>query len=198
MAVLSLMNNIEDNLDQSFKNLKDEEILEKSLENPRFFEYLVDKYKDSFLRTVTRILNDKEEAQDVCQDAFLKIYIHAKKFKKQPGIEFKSWCFKILLNCAFSRYRKLKRSFGDVSYEDQYLYEAATRDSVFENKECKEEIDSVLKRMPADLGSLLSSHYLEDKPYVDIAVDRGLSLNAVKMKLFRARKVFKKSLAEIS
>ena len=43
-TVLNLMNNIEDNLDQSFKNLKDEEILEKSLENPRFFEYLVDKY----------------------------------------------------------------------------------------------------------------------------------------------------------
>lgn len=192
------MNNIEGNSSQSFKNLKDEEILEKSLENPRFFEYLVDKYKDSFLRTVTRILNDQEEARDVCQDAFLKIYVHAKKFKKQTGIEFKSWCFKILLNCAFSRYRKLKRSFGDASYEDQYLYAASTRDSVFENKECKEEIESVLKRMPEELGSLLADHYLEDKPYVDIAADRGLSLNAVKMKLFRARRVFKKSLAEIS
>jgi RNA polymerase sigma-70 factor (ECF subfamily) len=176
-----------------FENYKDEDILMMSLENPSLFEVLVSKYRDSFIRTSYRVLNSHEEAEDSAQDAFVKIYFNAKKFQKRQGVEFKSWAYKILLNCTFSRYRKQKKRHGDAEYQDALLYLTSGEniDYTFEKKETREEIESILKRMPEDLAELLKEHYLSDRSYNEIAQNKAISVNALKMKLFRARKSFK-------
>jgi len=185
-------------MEEDIETLKDEEILIKSLDNPRLFEILVDKYQDSFLRTSQRILKKREEAEDATQDAFVKIYFNAKKFEKRPGIKFKSWAFKILINCTFTRYRKLKKTFGDAEYMDELLYLRDTNTDVsFERREKSDEIESVLSQMPEDLAELVREHYLNDRPYADIANEKGLTINALKMKLFRARGSFKNILENI-
>jgi RNA polymerase sigma-70 factor (ECF subfamily) len=177
--------------EEQTQNLKDEEILIQSLDNPRLFERLVSKYQDGFLRTANRILNSREEAEDATQDAFVKIYFNAKKFKKQEGIEFKSWAYKILFNTALTRYRKAKRTKADAEYNDALL---SVEDSHY-NAELKKRneqdlIESVFKQMPEDLSSILRQHYLEDRPYQEISRQNGMSIGAIKMKLFRARKLF--------
>ncbi len=183
---------------EEYENLKDEEILIKSLQNPRLFELLVDKYRDVFLRTAGRVLKSREEAEDTVQDAFVKIYFNAKKFQKRPGIEFKSWAFRVLVNCAFTRYRKLKKTFQDKEYLDQLLYiPSEDMDKFLKQKELKDEVLSIIERMPEDLGNLLREHYFDDRPYAEIAVKGNMSVNALKMKLFRARKSFRKVMEEI-
>src|SRR3989344_2945645 len=97
-------------------NTKDEDILTKSIDNPALFSLLVDRYQVPFLRKAQLIVRSQEEAEDVVQEAFTKIYLHAGKFQKLPGIEFKSWAWRILVNTALTHYRKIRRSFGDVSY----------------------------------------------------------------------------------
>lgn len=181
-------------------SLKDEEILSQSLENPRLFEKIVGKYHDGFLRTAQRILNSREEAEDAVQDAFVKIYFNAKKFKKQEGIEFKSWAYKILFNTALTRYRKVKSFRSDAEYKDEILLAVPDKNSDLEFKKRGEQdlIESVFKQMPDDLRSLLRQHYLEDRPYTNISFANNMSIGAIKMKLFRARKLFKEILGSIS
>lgn len=180
----------------------DEELVKKSLDNPKLFEGFVDKYQDVFLRTVMRIIKKKEEAEDVVQEAFVKIYLNAKKFEKKPGIKFKSWAFKILVNCAFTKYRKMKKTAGDVEYMDEILYlqkgNSNLVDFSFEQKEKRDEIESILNQMPEEMRDLMKEHYLKDRPYADIAFDKGMSVSALKMKLFRARKKFKEVLSTIN
>ncbi len=171
--------------------LKDEEILIKSLRNPRLFEQLVFKYQDSFLRTANRVLNNIEEAQDAVQDAFVKIYFNAKKFKKQEGIEFKSWAFKILFNTALTRYRKAKRQKAEAMYDDALLVKDGNSEIDFRRRDEQDLIESAFKQMPEDLSSILRQHYLDDMPYTVISASSGMSIGAIKMKLFRARKLFK-------
>lgn len=174
------------------EEITDEEIVEKSLENPRLFEVFVTKYQEVFVRTAKKILKSQEEAEDAVQDAFVKIYFNARKFTKRPGIKFKSWAFKILLNCVFTRYRKLKRTFADAEYLDELLYLGeGNLDFAFEKKEKREEIESILQKMPEDLSGLMREHYLADRPYAEIASCGDMSIPALKMKLFRARKKFK-------
>lgn len=178
--------------------IKDEEILLRSLNNPRLFEHLVQKYQDSFLRTAYRVLNSKEEAEDAVQDAFVKIYFHARKFKKQEGIEFKSWAFKILFNTALTRYRKAKRTRADAEYNDALLsIEDKNYDVDFKRRKERDLIESVFRQMPEDLSSILRQHYLEDKPYVQISSQNSMTIGAIKMKLFRARKLFKEIMGSI-
>lgn len=178
--------------------IKDEEILVRSLDNPRLFEHLVQKYQDSFLRTAYRVLNSKEEAEDAMQDAFVKIYFNARKFKKQEGIEFKSWAFKILFNTALTRYRKAKRTRADAEYNDALLsIEDKNYDVDFKRRKERDLIESVFRQMPEDLSSILRQHYLEDKPYVQISSQNSMTIGAIKMKLFRARKLFKEIMGSI-
>src|SRR3989344_4860284 len=71
------------------KEMPDEIILKKSVSNPALFSILVDKYQLPFVRKALGIVHSKEEAEDIAQETFTKIYLNAKKFKKQPGVEFK-------------------------------------------------------------------------------------------------------------
>ncbi|KKT91045.1 MAG: RNA polymerase sigma factor, partial [Parcubacteria group bacterium GW2011_GWC1_45_13] len=93
--------------------MPDDEILKKSLDNPSLFSVLIDKYQLPFVRKAQGIVHSKEEAEDIVQETFTKIYLNAGKFKKQPGVEFKSWAWRILVNTSLTHYRKLKKSFGD-------------------------------------------------------------------------------------
>ena len=179
-------------------NLKDEELLLRSLDNPHLFERLVQKYQDSFLRTAHRVLNNKEEAEDAVQDAFVKIYFNAKKFKKQEGIEFKSWAFKILFNTALTRYRKAKRTRADAEYNDALLsVEDKNYDIDLRRRGERDLIESVFRQIPEELSSILRRHYLDDMPYAEISATTGMSIGAIKMKLFRARKLFKDIMSSI-
>ena len=77
-----------------------------------------------------------------------------------------------------------------MDYLDQILYlnEGGHADFSFDKKMQKDEIESVLKRMPKELSELMRDHYLSDKPYSKIAESRDMSVPALKMKLYRARK----------
>ena len=184
--------------DNSNLNLKDEEILIRSLESPRLFEALVSKYQAGFLRTAYRVLNNQEEAEDATQDAFVKIYFNAKKFKKQEGIEFKSWAYKILFNTALTRYRKAKRFKTEAEYNDALLsVEDKNYDEDFKKRGERDLIESVFRQMPEGLSVILRQHYLEDLPYAGISASSGMTIGAIKMKLFRARKLFNEILSSL-
>lgn len=180
------------------EHYKDEDVLRLSQDNPRFFAILVDRYQDAFFRTANRILHHKEESEEVCQEAFIKIYTNARKFTKQPGIELKSWMYKILVNTALMHYRKLKRRRGVIEYNDVRSYEnhqaSSPRDApdqLAKEHETRELIERAISDMPQELGAVLRAHYLNDRSYQTIAKEQATTVGAVKMKLFRARKIFK-------
>jgi len=184
----------------------DEVILKKSVNNPALFSILVDKYQTPFLRKSLGIVHSKEEAEDIVQETFTKIYANAGKFKKQPGVEFKSWAWRILVNTSLTHYRKVKKTFGDVGYLDEIL--AGDDDDiesklklVTENSIDKDDrvgvIKDAMETLPTEASALLKAHYIEDRPYNEIAKKHGLSIGALKMKLFRARKVLKDIVGEV-
>ncbi|KKS96782.1 MAG: ECF subfamily RNA polymerase sigma-24 factor [Candidatus Giovannonibacteria bacterium GW2011_GWA1_43_15] len=184
-------------LKTNFADLADDEILKKSQDNPSLFSVLIDKYQLPFVRKAQGIVHSKEEAEDIVQETFTKIYLNAGKFKKQPGVEFKSWAWRILVNTSLTHYRKLKKSFGDVGYLDEILADDEKTESLFsmeDNLDRNENIGEVreaIEKMPSEAAELLRAHYVEDRPYAEIARKQGISIGALKMKLFRARKVLK-------
>lgn len=174
---------------------KDEEILALSINEPSAFEFLVDRYQDAFLRAATKIVHQKEDAEDVVQDAFVKIYMNADRFKKVEGASFKSWAYKIVINTALTRYGKLKKTWGKVEYLDSMLYkgfDVMQSDKVELEADAKMIVIKLLAEMPDNLREVLEKYYLEDKSQKDIAKEEGVSLGTVKMRVFRAKKELKK------
>lgn len=175
-------------------NNKDEEILTLSLKRPSAFEILVDRYQDGFLRTATRIINQREEAEDIVQEVFTKIYLNAKKFKEVEGGSFKSWAYKILVNTSLTHYKKQKKIRENFRELDSEFYEVVS-DTKEKNIEDESNMRLVVERalleMPKNLQTVLRKYYLEDMSQKDIAEKEEISITAVKMRLFRAKKMFK-------
>src|SRR5712671_743960 len=101
------------------ENRADDEVLTLSIKDPRAFEVLVDRYEQAFMNKISAILKNKEQAQDIVQDTFVKIYMNAARFEPQEGASFKSWGYKILLNTCFTYCKKKKREKDFVSNVDQ-------------------------------------------------------------------------------
>lgn len=174
---------------------KDEEILALSVKNPGLFGILVDRHQKAFLRAAYKIVNHSEESEDVVQEAFVKIYRYADKFKEREGASFKSWAYKIVINTALTHYKKLKVIQKSAEYLDYNFYENEVEVSVNGMEmEIDEKImvSKVLKDMPVQLRAILKKYYLEDKSQKDIALEENISVMAVKMRLFRAKKFLKK------
>ena len=175
-------------------NSKDEEILAASLEKPALFRILVDRYQDAFVRKALGIVRQKEEAEDIVQETFVKIYFNGQKFKKYDGIEFKSWAYKILVNTAISRYRKISKKWQAESADPLDLELASdnfsTQDLAVEIEK-KSVTADLLSRLPKPLARLMSLYYIEDKSYKEIAKQESVTIPALKMKLFRAKKLLR-------
>ncbi len=175
--------------------MKDEDVLRASQNEPAMFEILVERYQEPLLRAALRVVRRREEAEDIVQEAFVKMYRYAGKFEKLDGIEFKSWAYKIAINTAITHYRKLKRG-SEVLAEDPAIFQEAGDDLVESRfsfaADAKAAVARALEAMPEHLRSVLRQYYLEDKSYRTIAEEEKISIPTLKMRLFRAKKMFKK------
>lgn len=179
---------------QNYGDMKDEEVLRASLGEPALFEVLVERYQDPLMRAAWRVVKSREEAEDIVQEAFVKLYKNADKFEKFEGIEFKSWAYKVTINTAITHYRKLKR--GEILVEDPAVFNKAPEESaeirISLASDARATVENVLEKMPGHLKSVLRRYYLEDKSYHTIAQEEQISIPTLKMRLFRAKRLFKK------
>lgn len=178
-------------------NLEDEAVLKLSLKEPSYFAVLVDRYQTAFFKAAFGIVRNREEAEDIVQETFSKIYLNGSRFKRQPDARFKSWGYKILMNTSFTHYQKLKKFGGKTEYLDNYLYDdergpAAETADLAKVSDAKAQVAEVIQKMPEHLGRLLKFYYLEDRSYQDIADKEKISMSTLKMRLFRAKRLFRK------
>lgn len=180
--------------------LSDKDILNKSFDNPKYFELLVDRYQEVFLRKSMSIVHSKEEAEDIVQETFLKIYKFGNNFREREGASFRSWAFEILRNTCFSYYKRQKRyasqtklvDFSENDFEDNStpFLESVTN-------ERKSNIESVLSSMPETLANVLRLYFLEEKSQKEIAEIENISLGAVRTRVHRAKDFFRNIITNI-
>jgi RNA polymerase sigma-70 factor, ECF subfamily len=182
------------------REYSDEEVLAASLAHPSLFAALVRKYQEPFLRKAIGIVKSREEAEDVVQEAFTKIYLNASKFKKQEGASFSSWAYRILINTALTHYVKVRREHGHRADLDPEILELIPDKNLrqFEQKTFTDEVASVLTRMPEPMARALSSFFLEGKSQEEIAAEEGISVGAIKTRVHRAKEEFRKIYKQIT
>jgi RNA polymerase sigma-70 factor (ECF subfamily) len=175
---------------QNYNEKSDSELLALSIDHPSAFALLVDRYQKEFLRKITYILKNKEEAEDIVQDSFVKIYLNAHRFKVQDVGTFKSWAYRILLNTCYTYCKKKKREKLFV----QYVEDDAELVHVSDEAEKKLNLDyvlSIISKIPVALGRIMKLNLIEGKTYEDIAEVEGISVGAVRTRMHRAKLEFK-------
>ena len=173
---------------------RDEELLLLSLTRPSLFAHLVRKYEEPFLRKAMSIVREREEALDIVQEAFTKMYLNAKKFKPQEGATFSSWGYRIVINTALTHYMKRKRRGERVVELDEEIWNIIPDKNLrqFEKKELQYLIASVLTRMSPMFARALASFFLEGKSQEEMAREEEVSVGAIKTRVHRAKHEFTK------
>lgn len=172
--------------------LTDEEVLKASAANPALFSLLVDRYQGPLLRAAMGIVRQREEAEDIVQESFTKMYLHAGKFEHQENASFKSWAYRIVINNAISHYRKIRRAREETVPLDPELYENLPgKENFREREDARILAEQLLAEIPEDMRRAVEMFYFEGKSYQIIAEEEKVPLSTLKMRLFRAKKILK-------
>lgn len=172
----------------------DEQVLAASVQEPDYFVYIVRRYEASLKRRARRVLYREEDVEDVVQEAFTKIYLHAHRFEKVEGASFKSWAYTILMNTALTKYRKVMRDYGRTAELTPEHYECLP-DDVHEGSfrlEWSDYVISIFAKMPENLSRVLELHFVRGLPQAEIAAAEQVSVGAIKTRVHRAKEQFRR------
>ncbi|MDR0660478.1 MAG: RNA polymerase sigma factor [Prevotellaceae bacterium] len=152
------------------------------------FAVIVDRYKAIVFNIVCKIINDRQHAEDITQDVFIKVFRSLGKFKEKS--KFSTWLYSITYNTTISAIRKIKSRciiFNDSlqDAENSELLDELDAVSKEEKLKC---LEQVLKQMPVEDSLLITLHYIEEQPVASVAEITGLSQSNVKIRLYRIRK----------
>ena len=153
------------------------------------FSQIVEKYSHLAFSLSMKILNQREDAEEAAQDAFIKAYNSLSSF--QSGSTFKTWFFRIVYNTSISRLRTHKNTeikLADVKISDIEIQ--ATESAVEQlNKEDRHKyLQAGLKKLEPDEQALLKMYYYDDFSMDEVSAITGLNVSNVKVKIYRGRK----------
>ncbi len=178
------------------KNLSDEEIIEKSLIDIDYFACLYQRYDKKLLRYIKRMsFTSEEEAGDILQDSFIKIWRNINNYDKK--LKFSSWLYRIVHNEAISHYRKSvsygKNKVVKIDSSDKFDIEEEDNSSFVEEQYAI--THKILQQMNLKYREVLVLSYLEKMNYTEISDVLKIPEGSVASRINRAKKMFK-SIAE--
>ena len=170
----------------------DEDIIVRVLNGDRnAYALLVDKYKDRVFSLVKGIVRNREVAEELAQDVFVKAYKSLKNFRKEAG--FSTWIYRIAYNTAVSETRKKKqyvRSF-DEQLERAESITSEQMEPGAENETRHKLLEKAMSELKPEEKLILMLFYFENKQVNEISATTGLSNSNVKVKLHRIRNKLK-------
>src|ERR1051325_6779546 len=184
------------------EQLDDRTLVTRILEGDRdLFTTLVSRYEKRVINYVYRITHRYEEAHDLAQDIFVKVYLALDRY--DPKYQFSTWLFRIAQNSAIDALRKkaivevplVRPSEEEPSgKEREFADDGVSPYRALKNKQLSAAIDQAVEKLPADYRELIQLRHFAEMSYEEIASMKKLPLGTVKNKLFRARNLLKDAL----
>lgn len=178
--------------------MSDNEILHLSYQKPRAFEELFDRHHKRLLFIARKALGSRDEAEDVVQETFVRIYKYGKKFVESGNdkeANFKHWSNAILKNCIIDKIRTRKNK--EVQFTEE-LESVLETENEFALRESNDYTSSIFERLNKASSDILNLRFVLGKSFKEIGKILGISSGAARVKALRAKKEFVKIHKELS
>lgn len=158
------------------------------------FDLLVLKYQYKVHAIVARYINDRDEVNDVVQEAFIKAYRALGNFRGDS--QFYTWLYRIAVNTAknFLVSRSRRPPAFDIDADEAEFYTGSdnlkdfdTPENLAYRDELQKVVDEVIKSLPEDLRAAVTLREFEGLSYEDIAAIMECPVGTVRSRIFRAR-----------
>lgn len=159
------------------------------------YAMLVAKHKNLVFSIALKILTNREDAEEVAQDCFVKVFQSLKKFERKS--KFSTWLYRIVYNASISKTRKKKLELIPM---DNYVINNYTEDDVsgidgIEPEEQRAMIERAMEHLSDDENLLITLFYKGENSIEEISNITGLTMSNVKVRLYRIRKKLHDELA---
>lgn len=187
--------------------LSDERLVERFQQgDQQAFELIIERYEQKVWNLAFRLTGDQQDAYDLAQEAFIKVYRYLAQFRGQST--FSTWLYRVVTNSFYDEMRKRKRrpnialsldesiatSDGELNREMPSL--DAGPEELSLQRELQQAVQAALVRLPTDYRIVLVLRDLQDHSYEEIADMLGLNLGTVKSRISRARLALRKLLQQ--
>lgn len=165
------------------------------------FEELVDMYKDKIYHLGYRMLGHGNEAEDIVQETFLRVYTNLDRYDETQ--KFSTWIYRIATNLCIDKLRKRKPNYSldaempDGEGSDWYSMLPSGQETPEEEvvlSETQEHIRQAIEQLPAKYKSVVVLRYLHDMSLQEIGEVLNLPVTTVKTRVHRGREFLRKKL----
>ncbi|UJF27063.1 RNA polymerase sigma factor SigW [Planococcus sp. 107-1] len=168
------------------------------------FAEIVELYQHQLYQICYRMLNNKHEAEDIAQEAFMRAYVNLHTFDQQR--KFSTWLYRIATNLCIDRIRKKKPDYhldaevrgtegldmySSIASDDQLPEEELMR------MEVQERVQYEISRLPDKYRAAIVLKYIEELPLAEISEILDLPLGTVKTRIHRGREALRKQLSNL-
>ena len=192
---------------ESLKQLDDSGVVAAHLAGDRLaFGELVERYQNRLLNFIYRTTGDRERAEDLVQETFIRVYRHLHRFDQTK--KFSTWIYTISSNLAKNELRNRSRNPLVLFQTLMKNRDADTRplewedntyrpDDLFRKRHLKSQVDAAVDQLPEHHRTVFILREMEGKTYEEIAEITSTNLGTVKSRLNRARNNFAQLIAPV-
>lgn len=176
-------------------DVKDSSIIEKVLDGDgQSFEILILKYQSRLFATVLNVVKNRELAEDIVQEAYMKAF--QKLFTLKNHAQFYPWLKRIALNLALNHFERAKRVMDVENEEDETSFferipDGESPEEILVKDELKKYVRSFVEALPDKLRVVVVLREIEDMSYEEIADMMNIPIGTVRSRLFNARQMIK-------
>ncbi len=150
--------------------------------------------KDKLFRFAFKILGDQEEAQDVVQEVFIKVWNKREDMERLDNME--AWCMRVTRNLALDRVKSSKRKLTD-SLDQSFEMSMGEKETPYQTTELSDTMNKIgryIASLPEKQKHIIQLRDVEGYSYKEICDILEIDINQVKVNLFRARKSVRENL----
>ena len=184
-------------MNQSPNTQEDDRLIRQTLAGESTaFESLIGKYQNRLFHSMTQVLRNSTDAEDIVQEAFVKAFTKLSTFR--GGSQFYTWLYRIAHNSAISQIRKRKPT-ESIDYDESGMANNLEGDAVapsqrLEQQEQHQQLSDALDRLKEEQRSVLVLREIEGLDYDAIAEILSVPVGTVRSRLHRARTQLKEEL----
>ena len=168
------------------------------------FGTLVDRYQTSLLNFINRTIGDRERAEDLVQEVFIRVFRHLHRFDQTK--KFSTWIYTIASNLAKNELRNrsrnplvlfqtIKKNWEADHRPLQFEDTTARPDDLYRKRFLKDAVEQCVALLPEHHREVFVLRELEGKSYQESSEITGCNLGTVKSRLNRARNNFAQIIA---
>ncbi len=171
----------------------DEELIVRVAQGDiRAFELLVARYQKQALRAAQRFVYNRQEAEDLSQEAFLIVFRKAHTY--EPKASFKTWFFTILFNLCRNSVKKKKPVYLSSDSSETEIPRSLDPAGQFDRQQIQQALAKAILKLPENQRAAFILCHYENFSYADAARSLGVSVKAVESLLVRAKRQLREEL----